>query len=79
MAGWIIQIRTADDRGEKVTRWAVSHPKWTDAMQIASAAQGIDIEHKPAGCRVISIRTRREALPQELEGLRSGEARPLAD
>ena len=79
MAGWIVQIRTADERGERVTRWAVSHPKWNDALQIASVAQGVDLEHKPPGCRVISIRTRREAHPHELAGLLEGEARPIAE
>jgi hypothetical protein len=48
-------------------------------LQIASVAQGVDLEHKPPGCRVISIRTRREAHPHELAGLLEGEARPIAE
>lgn len=79
MIGWIVQIRVEDERGERVTRWAVSHPKWTDALEIASMAQGIDAKHKPAGCRVISIRTRREAYPEELAGLSEGQARAISN
>lgn len=72
MAGWLVQVKSADNRGEHSVDWIVASSNWMTACNIAREAA---LAEAGEGTWVIHTRAIRQASQAELADMSDSQAK----